>query len=282
MEIALATYAERPQLYVDEQLIVPILAARGIRAVPVVWTDPGVDWGRYSATLVRSTWDYHRRRSEFLEWVDRVDRVGPLWNPRAVLRWNTHKGYLEELAREGIATIPTRTVHGAVEVARTLEREGWSRAVLKPAVSADGWRTFVVGAGQPLPASIPWRDGERPVEFLLQPYFEAVERSGEHSLMHFAGAFSHAVVKTPMFGPAPHLVHGAPYLPRAEERRLAERALAAAPGPTLYARVDMVDGPDGTPRLMELELTEPSLFLASAPGIARRFVEAIVRCLGAP
>jgi hypothetical protein len=41
-----------------------------------------------------------------------------------------------------------------------------------------------------------------------------------------------------------------------------------------YARVDVVRGPDG-PQLLELELTEPSLFFEHGPGAAVRFAAAI-------
>jgi hypothetical protein len=47
------------------------------------------------------------------------------------------------------------------------------------------------------------------------------------------------------------------------------------PGELLYARVDMVPGPDGEPLLMELELTEPSMFMVTAPGSPDRFAAAI-------
>ncbi|GAA2163538.1 hypothetical protein [Actinomadura napierensis] len=45
------------------------------------------------------------------------------------------------------------------------------------------------------------------------------------------------------------------------------RMLAAVPGghDLLYARVDLIPGPDGEPLLIELELTEPALYLEHAP-----------------
>jgi hypothetical protein len=43
----------------------------------------------------------------------------------------------------------------------------------------------------------------------------------------------------------------------------------------LYARVDLVPGDDGTPRVLEVELTEPSLNLPVAPGAAQRLAAAI-------
>jgi hypothetical protein len=57
--------------------------------------------------------------------------------------------------------------------------------------------------------------------------------------------------------------------------RLATAALAAAPGPLLSARVELVPGPDGAPVVMELELTEPSLFLAVGERAVDRFAAAV-------
>ena len=63
----------------------------------------------------------------------------------------------------------------------------------------------------------------------------------------------------------------------ADELRVAESALAAIPyaTPLLYARVDLIrDGADA-PCVLELELTEPSLFFVHGAGAAERFVAAI-------
>jgi hypothetical protein len=43
----------------------------------------------------------------------------------------------------------------------------------------------------------------------------------------------------------------------------------------LYARIDLLRGDDAEPCLLELELTEPSLFFAYADGAADRFVAAL-------
>ncbi len=47
----------------------------------------------------------------------------------------------------------------------------------------------------------------------------------------------------------------------------------------LYARVDLIAGLDGHPVLLELELTEPSLYLGHADGAPERFADAIVASL---
>ena len=59
--------------------------------------------------------------------------------------------------------------------------------------------------------------------------------------------------------------------------------MAAAPGPLLYARIDVARDTDGAPRVMELELIEPSLFFPKAPAALERYVAAVEkRLLGSP
>ena len=57
---------------------------------------------------------------------------------------------------------------------------------------------------------------------------------------------------------------------------VARAALAAAPAPALYARVDLVTGNCGTLQVMELELIEPAFWLAQAPEAGATFARAIV------
>ena len=73
-------------------------------------------------------------------------------------------------------------------------------------------------------------------------------------------------------------------IPDDDELRLANQTLAAMPvdggaaegrSPLLYARVDLIRAADGSPRVLELELTEPSLFFDHAPGAATRFARAV-------
>ncbi len=117
---------------------------------------------------------------------------------------------------------------------------------------------------------------------MVQPYLEAVDDDGEIALLYTGGAFSHAVRKAPILAPgggpgAGSLRRGADQ-PRPsrheEELELAERALAAVPfarDELLYARVDLLPGPV----VLEVELTEPSLFLGYADGAVERFADAI-------
>src|SRR5256886_4443797 len=107
--IALATAAKLPTLNEDDLLLVPALRELGVAGVPAVWDAPDVRWEEFQGVVVRSCWDYHHRLEEFLAWVARLERAGiPVWNPPAVLRGNSHKGYLHDLAARGVPLVPTR------------------------------------------------------------------------------------------------------------------------------------------------------------------------------
>ena len=116
----------------------------------------------------------------------------------------------------------------------------------------------------------------------MQPYLEAVDTAGETALLFFAGRYSHAIRKGPLLqrdGEATRALFAPEAItarePSAAEIDVAHRALAAIPGGTpLYARVDLLPSATG-PQLLELELTEPSLFFADAPGSVERFAAAI-------
>ena len=109
--VALATSVKVPQLTDDDRLLVRALAAAGVSAEPAVWNDAAQDWTRYSAVVIRSTWDYHLKHDEFLAWLDRLEAAGvQVLNPPVLVRWNSQKGYLRDLAERGIEIVPTRWV----------------------------------------------------------------------------------------------------------------------------------------------------------------------------
>jgi hypothetical protein len=68
--------------------------------------------------------------------------------------------------------------------------------------------------------------------------------------------------------------------PTPAEPAVGEAAIAAAPQGLLYARVDLIPDAGGNPLLIELELTEPSLFFEYGDGAAERFAAAIAAQLG--
>jgi hypothetical protein len=289
--VALVTCVDLPELDPDDRLLLGPLAARGVRAEPVAWDAPGVDWARYDLAVLRSPWDYAPRRDEFVGWARNVPGLA---NPADIIEWNTDKRYLDSLSAVGVPTVPTRWVRPG---------ENWAAPpggeyVIKPAVSAGSQDTgrydLSDAEHRGLAAAHVARLQAAGRLTMVQPYLAAVDTAGETALLFIAGpdgfAFSHAIRKGPMLTGPDFGVDGlfrpekiTPRTPSAAERAVAERALAAVPGGTgrlLYARVDLIPGPDGRPVLVELELTEPSLFLSQTEGAAERLANAIAARLG--
>ena len=285
--VALATYAELPNLNDDDALLIGALAALGLGAEPAVWDAPEVQWDRFGAVVIRSCWDYHQRLSEFLSWVAMLERLKvPVWNRPDLLRWNSHKVYLRDLAAVGVATVPTRWLKRGEPAALrdVLRAEGWRAAVVKPAVSASAhgtWRTSLTDAV---------RDQERLDALLargdamVQPYLDEVRDPGEWSLIYLGGRFSHAVLQRPAGGDfRVQVAYGGTAVARDPARDLiadAGAVLAALPSEPLYARLDGVER-GGHLVLSELELIEPHLFLQTDPAAAPRLARALAAALGA-
>ncbi|MGC1210666.1 MAG: hypothetical protein WA890_05250 [Micromonospora sp.] len=285
--VALVTCTELSDLDPDDRLVVAPLAARGVTAEAVVWDDPAVDWSAYDLVVLRSPWDYALRRDEFVAWAQAVPT---LVNPADVVRWNTDKRYLAELSAAGLPTVPTTWVAPGETWTPPADRGEY---VIKPAVSAGSQDTGRYDLNDPehreLAEAHVRRLSEAGRVTMVQPYLRAVDTAGETALLFLAGpdnlAFSHAIRKGAMLT-GPDLGVEGLYKPEEissrsgtpEQLAVAEQTLAAVPGGTdrlLYARVDLIPGPDGSPVLVELELTEPSLFIGYADGAPDRLAEAI-------
>jgi O-ureido-D-serine cyclo-ligase len=238
--------------------------------------------------LLRSTWDYMSRLEEFVSWAERASRVTRLVNSLEVVRWNIDKHYLGALAAAGVPVVPTTFVEPDQDASVALERflagDACAEFVIKPAVGAgsrDAQRhararraAAVTHAGRLLTARR---------SILVQPYQARVDTEGEAALVFFAGEFSHSFYKGPLLKSGAGATTGLFAAEticgrdaREDELTVARQALAALPFPApLYARVDLLRGADGPPLLLELELIEPSLYFAQAPGAAARFAERI-------
>ncbi|HJU38583.1 MAG TPA: hypothetical protein VJ724_03360, partial [Tahibacter sp.] len=227
---------------------------------------------------------------EFLAWTERAGAATTLLNPPAVVRWNTDKHYLADLERAGVAIVPSRFVEPGGDAAAALDAflAGFPDAaefVVKPCVGAGSRdarrhaRSAIAEARAHLSALL--ASGR---SALVQPYLDRVDDHGETALMFFDGAFSHAIRKGPLLRrgeDATRALFAAEHItaraPSHAERALAERTLAAIPGgPLLYARVDLIHDAAGNPCVLELELSEPSLFFAHGEGSADRYAASIL------
>jgi glutathione synthase/RimK-type ligase-like ATP-grasp enzyme len=282
--VALVTCEAYPELSADDRLLLPALEGAGFEPLARRWDQPDEPWGSHAAVVVRSSWDYHRRTPEFLGWLDRLESAGArVFNPLPILRWNADKRYLRDLASAGIEVVPTAWVDERQDgtLAALADARGWRRVVVKPSVSATAFQTWRTGAEVTDDDERRFREltGERPA--LVQPYLPDIER-GEYSLVFLDGHYSHTVLKRPR--PGDFRVQTdfggtvEPVRPESHVVETAARILRAAPGDTLYARVDLCLV-DGRVQLMELELLEPALFFGTEATAPRRFAEALVRAM---
>lgn len=283
--IALVTCRTGPEVAEDRDLpgLVRALEEAGAEASAEVWDDGEVDWSGFDLAVIRSTWDYSWRAAEFTAWAERCGTLTRLANPADVVRWNTDKRYLGELAAAGVPVVDTRYLAPG----DALDLPDDHEYVVKP----------TSGAGARFAARYTPDEHDTAVRHLrrmhaegftamVQPYVRGIDTAGERALQYFGGSLLHASRKGPVLAP------GTPYdqrkvahpgltawTPTLEEAAIARKALASVPGrpELLYARVDLVDGEDGRPRVMELELVEPNLFLWLHPESEQYVVEEILK-----
>jgi glutathione synthase/RimK-type ligase-like ATP-grasp enzyme len=195
-------------------------------------------------------------------------------NRPEVLSWNTDKRYLEVL---GSDAVPTEFLEpGAQFVAPD------HPYVVKPSIGAGSIGAARYSAGDPSAVTHVAELHAAGQTVMVQPYVREVDDHGETSLIYLNGEFSHAVRKEPILTPGESPAaeglyveeHMSPVEAAEQELVLGERVFAAVPfarEELLYARIDLVPGP----KVLEVELTEPSLFIGYAEGAAERFADAI-------
>jgi glutathione synthase/RimK-type ligase-like ATP-grasp enzyme len=279
--IAFATCSVLPDGIEDEQALAELIGAEYR-----VWDDESVDWDAYDRVVVRSTWDYTRRRDDFLAWAD---SVGPqrLRNSPQLLRFNADKRYLTQLAAP---TVPTTLLEPGDPL------PGYdTEIVVKPNISAgarDTGRFQPDAADEAAELVAAFHEDGRAA--LVQPYLPGVDEHGERAVVFFGGAVSHVLHKRPVLrdpgvapialgAHAPAAIMLEPDLVIAGQATPAQLDLAHAVhaeisarfGQPLFMRVDMVPGPEGDPVLIELEAIEPMLYFDLIPGAAERFAAAI-------
>jgi len=281
VRVALVTNKQSSDLFTDGPLLFSAFERLGVDTDVVSWGN-GVDWARFDAVLIRNTWDYIFDRDGFLTWAEEVAATTRLANPAPVLRWNTDKRYLRELEEAGVRIVPTMWV----EAGDRIPDVEWPDFVVKPSVSAGARLSARYRKGDDIVRHVE-RIHAKGAAAMLQPYIGPVGGRHETGTYVFGGEVSHAISKAPVLAyvrsPVDDLSGGSHQLvgPAAVDPRLADHALAVAASapPLLYARVDTVFDDDGEPLLMELEVTEPFLFLEHAPDGADRFALAAVRWL---
>jgi len=274
--IAIATsLGDDVNLDPDAELLLDALRVVGIEGTMCVWDDRSIAWNDFELTVIRSTWDYTRDRAGFLEWARGIER---LLNPYPIIEYSTDKHYLRDLERRSHRVVPSTFC----DVGEEPEFPDGA-FVVKPTVGAgsidaDRYTRGDLGRARAHVERL-HANGR---DAMIQPYVASIDDEGERALVFIDGRFSHAMTKGAMLNTV------------ADERDALfrrEQMSVATPEPDavafaeallseelfrgiLYGRVDLVKMADGW-AVMELELVEPSLFLAYDSAAPRRMAEAI-------
>ncbi|MEE9131039.1 MAG: hypothetical protein V3T84_13555 [Phycisphaerales bacterium] len=283
MHIALAKCTKLPNWEVDDRPLFEAFAERGVQISHPAWDDASIDWSVFDACLIRTTWDYQEKHETFIAWAEHVDQVTRLFNPVAIVRWNTHKTYLRDLAERGAPIAPTVWLDAGstVDVKEIVNSQGWSRAFIKPFIGSTSRETLRFDADeQGLIAAQAHLDRLLPNEgVMIQPYLERVETEGELSAIFIDGEITHTVRKIPV--PGDYRVQndfGArdePFEFEATELDQARQIVNLVDGDLLYARVDFLRDDADRLCLSELEMVEPSLFFRHGRHAAGALAEAV-------
>lgn len=263
----------------DQQMAALVAALRpGESVTDIDWQAPLEAFAGFDAALIGTPWDYWDNREAFLAKLDAIAALGVrVCNDPAVVRWNIDKGYLGELGARGVATIPTLLFDnpGCAEIMAAFEHFGCDRLVVKRRVGAGAEGQFDFTRESPPVAD--WRMGHAA---LVQPFLPGIVEEGEHSLIFIDGEFSHGLIKRP--APGDYRVQSlyggwdTAVTPAPADLAAAQAVIAGLPFPApLYARIDLVRGPDGGLLLMEAELIEPFLYPLQGPELGPRLLAAL-------
>jgi len=243
------------------------------------WQDKNVNWQKYDAAVIRSTWNYVPFRDEFVSWSQKVENETKLFNSSKIVKWNTDKKYLLELEQNEIPIIPTKFCSSVEEVESKLD---WafnqaSAIAIKPSIGAGArlaGRASSIDEAKKLLKNI----FENNRIAMIQPYIESVDTDGEKAIVVIDGKLSHVARKVPALTKGGH-GDGAGLV--AIDKKIEDIFEVIASklstwNELLYARIDVVEY-KGSYLLMELELTEPWLFMKYRPESSLDLLNAILK-----
>jgi hypothetical protein len=208
-----------------------------------------------------------------------------LVNDIAFVDWNLDKVHQIELGAAGVPVVPTTWVAPG----DAWEPPALAEFVVKPSVSAGGRGSARYAPGDA--AALCHVRGLQAAgqTVMVQDYMAAVDTDGETDIIFFGGCFSHAVRKKP-FLTAGQAVAERPWEQMAWEGQVVphRRELDVAKSTVgvirarmgawpAYARVDLVNGPIGSPLVLEVEMIDPLLSLGMDPEAAGRLASAVLR-----
>jgi glutathione synthase/RimK-type ligase-like ATP-grasp enzyme len=286
-QIAFVTYKDHSDLSKDDKLIEEYLTERNINFQAIPWDEKNIDWEKFDAVVIRSCWDYYLHEEKFRGWLKKLKFLNvKLFNDPEKILWNIDKTYLRDIQNKGFKIPVTIWVdkNNLLSLSELLKEKGWSKAVIKPSVSAGAYETWTTDPNNAVEDQERFNILVKERSVLIQEYLEQINSYGEISLIFLGQEYSHSVLKRPVpddfrvqleFGGTVKSIN-----PRLSFIETAARLVRDySDDKLLYARVDGVKVGDDF-LIMELELIEPALFLSFHPAAPERFAHALRNSLG--
>ena len=231
------------------------------------WNDKSIAWESFDAAVIRSTWDYVPVRDNFLQFAKNVETKTKLFNSYEVMKWNTDKKYLSIMESKGVPIIPTKFASNIEEALPSIKWafEKATAIAIKPTVGA-GARLAGKATSEEEAIEYVKKIFEANRTAIIQPYISSVDDEGEKAIIVINGQISHVAKKVPALTKGGH-GDAAGHLEITNEIRNIVKTISNAVSEwndLLFARVDVVRMGEKLV-LMELELTEPWLFMQFRP-----------------
>ncbi|MGL6129029.1 ATP-grasp domain-containing protein [Chryseobacterium artocarpi] len=264
----------------EDTELINFLISKGLDVVPSIWNDENIDWSNFDVAIIKSPWDYHNHLNEFLDWLERIDKLGVrVLNPVEIIKWNSDKHYLKDIAAKGLPVIPAEYLDKDSSFSNHFfDLFKTEKLVVKPCVSAGAQNTITVSRNNFDERSAEVEQLLKEQDYMVQPFVEEIQ-NGEWSFLFFNGKYSHCSLKTPKQGDfrVQHYHGGTISYPVPDPLHIEQAGayLKSLPQSTLYARVDGVLI-DHSFRLMELELIEPYLFLNGNNTLLENYYQALM------
>jgi len=285
MQICFVTCGAEALLTPDDGLLVNYLSSKNIKVSAAIWDDDQIDWLKYDAIILRSMWDYHTQPDKFNLWLDRLESLNcTVYNPVSVVKENLNKKYLADFYKAGILLPPLefcahKTTNSLTAI---LQANSWDKAVVKPAISGGSYNTWITNLPVSQQDELHFAEMLLSGDVIVQKFVNEIITGGELSLIFFNKKFSHAILKRAKqgdfrvqlkFGGTAEAIQ-----PDEEVLNAAMAILNLVDEPLLYARVDGVLL-NNEFYLMELELIEPALSIASNTMACENFYRALSELL---
>ena len=278
MNIIFTTCQSFPNLSASDAKLARALEVRGHYVYPTIWNSKSSLFEKANFIVLRAHWDYHEQPKIFNNWLSYLETLTiPVQNSPQIVRWNSSKRYLLELAKKGIFTPKSVILEPEDNLAECFEREAFSEAIVKPLYGASGYLVERVTRK----AIDEWESKtrvKRPNQGWLVQAFLSEILVGELSLIFIAGHYSHTILKRPKKGEFRvnsqyQGISEVAYVPENIIKQ-AKSILNMLDGTPLYARVDGIIQ-NRQFCLIELELNEPELFFHLVPEQTNMFANAI-------